>query len=56
MCGGHWYMVPASLQRRVNAAYAEAKAAGFTGQGLGPPALIAAQTDAIEAVNAKLAA
>jgi hypothetical protein len=57
MCGTHWRMVPAPLQAAVYAEYAAARRTGWTpSQGVGPEALVAAQTDAIRCVNAKLAA
>jgi hypothetical protein len=44
MCGIHWREVPRDLQRAVTTAY-------DGGRGLGTLALLAAQTDAIAAVN-----
>jgi hypothetical protein len=44
MCPLHWRLVTPPLQRAVNAAYAH-------GDGLGSPALMAAQDAAIRAVN-----
>lgn len=44
MCGIHWRLVPRALQRAVMLAYDH-------GRGLGTLALLAAQTDAIAAVN-----
>lgn len=44
MCGIDWRQLPAPLQRAVNAAYDH-------GEGLGTPALYAAQRAAIEYVN-----
>jgi len=44
MCGPHWRRVPPPLQRAVTLAYDR-------GRGLGTLALLAAQTDAIMAVN-----
>lgn len=48
MCGIHWRIVPPPLQRAVTAAYDH-------GRGLGTLALLAAQTDAIAAVNGSTA-
>ena len=47
MCRLHWRLVPAPLQRAVNAAYAR-------GAGLGTTALLAAQTAAVRAVNRQI--
>lgn len=47
MCRLHWRLVPAALQRAVNAAY-------HHGAGRGSAALLAAQTAAIRAVNRQL--
>ena len=44
MCGIHWRLVPAPTKRAVNTAYDH-------GEGLGTPALTAAQDAAIRAVN-----
>ena len=48
MCGIHWRMVPAPMQRAVNAAYSPG---GVKGAGLGSAALRSAQMTAIRAVN-----
>jgi hypothetical protein len=48
MCGIHWRLVPAPMQRAVNAAYDH-------GQGLGTLALLHAQEAAIRAVNERTA-
>lgn len=47
MCGDHWAMVPRPLQQAVYRAYDH-------GRGLGTGELLAAQTAAIDAVNARL--
>jgi hypothetical protein len=51
MCGPHWRLVPAELQRAVYAAYGYGPTLGA---GLGTPGLALAQADAIRAVNATL--
>jgi hypothetical protein len=47
MCGDHWAMVPRPLQQAVYRAYDH-------GRGLGTAELLAAQTAAVNAVNARL--
>lgn len=47
MCGIHWRLVPAPMQRAVNTAYAR-------GAGLGTDALYSAQMTAIRAVNNRI--
>jgi hypothetical protein len=49
MCGAHWRMVPGPMRRAVWAAY------GPHGEGLGTPALRAAQLAAIGSVDDQLA-
>ena len=48
MCKPHWYQVPYHLRLAVWDAYQD-------GAGVGTPELLAAQADAIQAVNEKIA-
>jgi len=48
MCGIHWRLVPAPMQRAVNLAYSPG---GIKGAGLGSAALRSAQMTAIRTVN-----